>query len=313
MRALLVLCLCASSFGCSASILRPVVATDAAASLEQVTYGASSETNPAVAPGSKAIAYEKTDGGHRHVEVRKLGGAVIYDSEDESGTQPAWMPDASSIVFATGSHIVQTFGQGVRPVFLADVGDAAMMGTASHPAVSPDGKHVVVSLGDIYVRKPGGVTRTYDRALAVTDMIGRSLKVIGHGTDPVFSPDGTRLAFSKLSDDGHRHIFVSSADGKDPVRITDGANDDVSPTFSPDGQSIAFSSVPEGIPSQANLFEVGADGSDLVQLTEGDHFAGHPSWGSDGYVYFQADFDGRFHIWRLKPGSQDLPRPSSPT
>ena len=291
-----------ASLGCSASLLRPVEVTDAAVDLEQVTHTKTNEFDPAVSPNGKTLAYEiaAAEGQPRRIEVTSLGGRRLYTSSRD-GTRPAWMPDSSSIVFIHDRKLVQTFGQGVRPVFLADVGDTSMGGRVDRPVVSPDGKLVVMSMGGVSVQKPGWLfPRTYDQALGVTDLLGSGIKVIGHGTDPAFSPDGKHIAFARQVGE-HQHLFIANADGSNPVQITDGANDDETPTFSPDGKTIAYCSIPEDKQhEQANLFEVATDGGGLVQLTEGDRYACHPSWASDGYIYFHANAGHRFHIWRLR-------------
>jgi Tol biopolymer transport system component len=205
------------------------------------------------------------------------------------------MPDASSIVYVRRGHVVQTFGQGERPVFLADVGDP-YLGT-SEPVVSPDGKLVAMSLASV-----NASGHAFDRAVGVTDLLGTGVKVVTRGAEPAFSPDGKLLAFVRASG-GHDHVFVANADGSNATQISDGTSDDHSPTFSPDGKTIAFCSVvqDDAQAEQANLFAVHVDGTGLVQLTEGDRYACSPAWGRDGFIYFEANARRRFHIWRIRP------------
>jgi len=295
-------------FGCSTALLRPVATTEAATDLQQITRSSANELDPAISPDGKAIAYEVTGspGGSSHVEVRSLAepGRLIYASEQ--GAEPAWMPDGTSIVFvgktpSSRSEILQTLGQGVRPVFLADVGDPFLAG--SWPAVSGDGKLVAMSLDDVSVQKPGwNGARSYDHALGITDLLGSRLKTVGRGTDPAWSPDGKHLAFARVTG-GHAHVFVADADGSNAVQITDGPEDDLAPAFSPDGGTLAFCSahLDDGRLTRANLFLVHLDGSGLVQLTEGDRVACRPAWGRDGLIYFHANARTRFHIWRIRP------------
>lgn len=278
--------------GCGGVVLRPLVPTDAARDLEQVTRSASDERSPAISPDGKALAYE-VDGSHVDVVSLVNPGRVIYASK--RGHEPAWMPDAKSIVYVRGGHVVQTFGQSERPVFNADVGDPFV--AASQPAVSPDGKLVAVSIADVTARG-----RSFDRAIGLTDLLGTGVKLLTTGAEPTFSPNGKLLAFTRPID-GHTHVFVANTDGTNATQVTDGASDDRSPTFSPDGRRIAFCSIvrDEAQAEQSNLFEVHADGSGLVQLTEGDRHACRPSWGRDGFIYFEANARRHFHIWRVHP------------
>ncbi len=281
-----------SLFGCDSSVLRPLVSTDAASGLEQVTHSRDDERKPAIAPDGRAIAYEVNG---THVAVLSLArpGRLVYTSK--AGREPAWMPDASSIVYARRGHIVQTFGQGERPVFNADVGDAYF--GASQPAVSPDGKLVAMSVTNVDAKG-----QAFDRAIGVTDLLGTGTKILTRGSEPAFSPDGKLIAFTRVTD-GRSHVFVANADGSSATQITDGTSDDHAPTFSPDGKSIAFCSVvhDDAQVDQANLFVVRADGTGLVQLTEGDRYACSPAWGHDGFIYFEANARRRFHIWRVRP------------
>ena len=301
MRAALVLSLALA--GC-APVLRPLTATDAATDLDQVTRTQGNEYDPAISPDGKEVAYDAgAAGGARHVEVMDLAKrTIVFSSNGTPGDDPAWLPDASSIVFSSTSggrrRLLETFGQGVRPVFLGDVGDPAFGG--GHPAVSPDGKLVVLNVDRVW-----SAGRAWNHALGVTDLLGTGLEVIGRGRDPAVSPDGRKLAFAARAG-GHDHLFVSNVDGSDPVQITFGADDDESPAFSPDGQSIVFCSK-DGEPPllRSNLFVVAADGSNLVQLTEGDRLACHPSWGRDGFVYFHANARRRFHVFRVRPRTSE--------
>jgi TolB protein len=114
---------------------------------------------------------------------------------------------------------------------------------------------------------------------------------------PKFSPDGSRVVFHRLYNDGTPDdLIVVNADGSDPRNVTRAncTGDCLSseqPAWSPDGQRIAYSRaigpVPtDGPPPVIGLFVMDADGSNVRQLTQlvpksgtEDHT---PSWSPDG-------------------------------
>src|SRR4051794_1922999 len=80
----------------------------------------------------------------------------------------------------------------------------------------------------------GGATQLYPIAPD-----GTGLKQLTTGSyaavDPVFSPDGKRIAFVRAT----VGIFTMNRDGSGLKRLTVSARD-TTPTYSPDGKSIAF-------------------------------------------------------------------------
>src|SRR5690242_12608064 len=58
---------------------------------------------------------------------------------------------------------------------------------------------------------------------------------------PVASPDGRRIAFSRGLE-GRSDIFVMNRDGSGLVNLTHARGDDYDPMWSPDGRRIAFTS-----------------------------------------------------------------------
>src|SRR5690606_30395331 len=80
---------------------------------------------------------------------------------------------------------------------------------------------------------------------------------------PVWSPDGTRIAF--MSDrDGNDEIYVMNADGSNVIRLTNNNAYDGMPAWSPDGSQIAFVSDRHGTGTTA-IYAMNAGGSN-VQL-----------------------------------------------
>lgn len=92
---------------------------------------------------------------------------------------------------------------------------------------------------------------------------------------PAWSPDGSRLAYANVVE-GKSAIFVTGADGQNPVRLTHGVWD-AEPRWSPDGQWIAYYS-----DEDADIYVVPAGGGERRQLTSGPAQDGVAGWMPDG-------------------------------
>ena len=95
--------------------------------------------------------------------------------------------------------------------------------------------------------------------------------------DPVFSPDGTKIAFEAFASTDYE-IYVMNADGSGAANITNNAAEDRLPKWKPDGSRIAFQSNRDG----AAVYLMSPTGTNLVSLTPptaGDY---GPAWSPDG-------------------------------
>ena len=103
------------------------------------------------------------------------------------------------------------------------------------PRLSPDGRRVVVRVGE-----EGAQLWVYDLA---RDTLTRLTFEGSDNADPVWTPDGKRIAFQSNKDGVPNKIFWQLADGGGAVeRLTSGAEQgsQVPYSWSPDGQLLAF-------------------------------------------------------------------------
>lgn len=153
---------------------------------------------------------------------------------------PRWSPTSGTIAFdsdfqsPTGANaiwLVQTDGSNLRKV--ADSTGGAD-GELRMPDWSPDGKRL------LHIRYPGQTNGTSEIYVMNADGTN-AVRLTSNMSDdytPRFSPDGTRVAFSRLGTRGVPQIWVMRADGSGATQLTtDGGS---WPTWSPDGNQIAY-------------------------------------------------------------------------
>ena len=106
------------------------------------------------------------------------------------------------------------------------------------------------------------------------------------GYSPVWSPDGSRIAFQRSGDSGSG-IYVMNADGSGVTRLSADSAQHGEPAWSPDGGKIAFSALgPSRDPDVewlvSHIYVMNADGSGITQLTADSAPDVSPTWSPDG-------------------------------
>ena len=98
---------------------------------------------------------------------------------------------------------------------------------------------------------------------------------------PTFSPDGSRIAYARLSRDNGMWIWISSTGGGAPVRLTheSAAVGEGPPAWSPDGNWLAYERYERGSPELAK-FRVGGSEAPIVLKKEAGDFV--PAWSPTG-------------------------------
>jgi len=143
-------------------------------------------------------------------------------------------------------------------------------GTNMAAAPSPDGRRIVFSAqGALWI-----IPREGGEARRITDWRVEP-------TAPVWSPDGTRIAFQNYAPEGNFHIWSIRPDGRDLKEHTTGPYDDREPAWLPDGSGLVFSSDRSG-DGQYKIWRVAYGGGAPVQVTTGPGAESNPVVSPDG-------------------------------
>jgi hypothetical protein len=169
---------------------------------------------------------------------------------------------------------------------------------------SPDGSQVAFTVtngssSDIYVvNADGSNLRRLTPQPAWTPNDNQYLTQ----TEPAWSPDGTRIAFSSNLEDGYANfdIYVINADGSNLQRLRDDTLSDWSPRWSPDGSMIAYEVHGDGANHYGNVYVMNADGTNRRRLVD-TIAAGDPNWSPNGewIAYSDGRFGRAVHIVRV--------------
>ena len=216
---------------------------------------------------NSSIAVMNPDGSNRR-RVFDTGGKGLAFG-------PCWSPDGEWIVFGFGLYFENRFktpskilrvrrdGSGLETLFEAPQ-------NAGFPSCAPDGKRIVFRLAD-----QNGVG-----GLRILDLGTRALSPLTNAYDnvPDWSPDGTRIVFTRRLADGNFDIFTIRADGSALRRLTTSGANDAHAVWTADGR-ILWNSGINGFKDEAPLYDfnfqpygqiwiMNADGSGKRPLTD---------------------------------------------
>ena len=169
--------------------------------------------------------------------------------------------------------------------------------------VSPDGSEVAV---EGWVN--GAPSRNGINEVGASDGSGLIRLTEGRDSVPVYSPDGTQVAFFRtkvgINPDGAGAIFVVDTNGLGLRRLTPWGWAFLHESWSPDGQWIAFQK-PYG-----ELYLVHPDGTGLHQVPlalPAGLGASDPEWSPDSaWLVFTAQTGDTSAIWAARPDASGL-------
>src|SRR6267378_2997408 len=136
--------------------------------------------------------------------------------------------------------------------------------------------------------------RDGDFDIYVMNADGSGVRQLTHTTvhefDPIWSPNGKRIAFARLDETGDFDVIVMNADGSGAINLTN--NDvvnDFAGAWSPDGKRMAIASNRDG---DDEVFIINLDGSGVTQLTHNDVRDFPTAWSPNGtQILFESNRD----------------------
>jgi dipeptidyl aminopeptidase/acylaminoacyl peptidase len=248
-------------------------------------------------------------------------GIVVTRSAAENDLPPTFTPTATDLPSATPPPTATPYPLAIFPlVFSASAADDAQAalfainadGSGSRPlnesgaevAFSPDGGRVAfirltgdtgggAAVPQIFVASLSDLAA----AQAITQMQGDAM------SRPSWSPDGTQIAFSS-NEDGDEELYVVSASGGTPAKLTDNEAIDRDPVFSPDGRRIVYSSDID-TPGSSELFAIPVGGGASERLTDASGSSTQAAFSPDGQrIVYVSDRTGDNDIYIMDANGQ---------
>jgi Tol biopolymer transport system component len=207
---------------------------------------------------------------------------------------PAWSSDGTRLAFVSNRegfrfqiYTMNSDGTNVKKLSDNTIDDG-------DPAWSPDGSKIAFTRGGgciIVLNHRGGAVadqnedpcKPFVYSMNVDGSNRVNLSQIS-GFRPIWSPDGSKIAFSSYDLNFNIDIFIMNADGSNRIQLTNTPAAEYVSSWSPDGTRLAFASnrdAPVG-PFFNEIYTMKIDGSDIVRLTNNQIEEYGPVFSPDG-------------------------------
>ena len=211
------------------------------------------------------------DGTRTGPRMLKVGGDVVA-VDNAQQTDYALSPNGKRAAFSARGDIFTVPQEHGAIRDLTRTSDAR----ENHPAWSPDGKLVAYT-----------TDTTGEQEIAVRPASGGAERILTHFPTgffytPVFSPDGTRLAFS---DNDHR-LWIVGMEGSPPVQVAQDPYQEIhDQSWSPDGKWLAYSMQSANQQRAIYLYDLAT--RHATKVSKGQFSDQAPVFSPDGkYLYF---------------------------
>ena len=131
----------------------------------------------------------------------------------------------------------------------------------------------------------------------------------GTHTDPIWSPDGRWIAFSRKSDQGTSDLIITDNNAENVLTINPDEFDETNFEWAPNSKHVVFSSESSG---NAEIYTATPDGKVIKQLTSNRVTDTMPRWNSSGSsILFLSGGDGTFDIYSMDENGDQQKRMTS--
>ncbi len=276
--------------------------------VRRLTNSPTWDNHPVFSPDGTTIAFNSEENENPGVYLMNIDGGDIRrltDWKSNETVEPGcWSPDGTKIAFYSdregNDDIYVTSAEVYKPRLVLSDDEKDLQ----FPSYSPDGRQIVFQSITPLPDKTGEL-RIYDIDSKRTSVL---IKTENADLGPVFSPDGSQIAFSNKLETNTEICLINTV-GSGLTNLTQNAARDMHPSFSPDGKQIAFTTNRDGNSNIYHLYVMKSDGTDQRRIDVKEGLIFSPFWSIDGReIIFTRDPDGtgHFHVISINTDKPEI-------